>query len=227
MPTTRQPTRVDVALADMLNTSRRRRAPTARSTSSADPAAAAHVNSVYAYDTSTNIWSAVSNTIIAVFADAAATGADGRIYGLGGFGSASQTYVSPVSPMNWTPAGTLPSLGLFTAATTGGDGRIYDLGGGDGILATFNGAAAYHDPRNDQLRDHQRHHRQGNPGHHLGEPGRYRLRHRARQHAARRDHHDSRYVRVYAGRRHGSQRGSEPDRSRSPSRPRTPPTTTA
>ncbi len=67
---------------------------------------------------------------------------------------------------------------------------------------------------------------QGHAGHHLGEPGRHRLRHGAQRDAAERDDDGARHLRLHAVRRPRSSRPARRRRCRRPSRRPTPRTTT-
>ena len=71
----------------------------------------------------------------------AITGADGRIYAIGGFDSTSNATVEAYDTTTnvWTTVAPMPTARYGLAAATGPDGRIYAIGGVDGgsnILAT-------------------------------------------------------------------------------------------
>jgi N-acetylneuraminic acid mutarotase len=99
---------------------------------------------------STTGWSQVSPMLITRYALAAATGADGTIYALGG----DHTTGTPLSSMEayspatntWTEVAPMPTARLYLAAATGGDGRIYAMGG---IGSDTTGVVEAYDPPTD------------------------------------------------------------------------------
>src|SRR5207302_4087591 len=80
-----------------------------------------------------SFWSTVASMPTARAALAAVTGADGRIYAIGGF-SATRGFVNTVeaytpSTNSWSTVAPMPTPRALLAATTGPDGRIYAIGG--------------------------------------------------------------------------------------------------
>src|SRR5262249_12704546 len=99
------------------------------------------LNTVEAYDTKTNTWTAVASMSTVRNALAAATGPDGRIYVIGGHvagGIGGWTSINNVEAYNpitnkWTTVASMPTVRGELAAAAGRDGRIYVVGGGGNV----------------------------------------------------------------------------------------------
>jgi N-acetylneuraminic acid mutarotase len=86
------------------------------------------------YDPGRNRWAVIAPMPTARWALTAATGADGRIYAMGGSNGGLLASVDVFNPSNntWASAHPMPTARDFLAAVTSGDGRIYALGGYNG-----------------------------------------------------------------------------------------------
>src|SRR5207249_2121084 len=76
-------------------------------------------------------WSSVAPMQYERFGLAAATGADGRIYAIGGFSDFTKSTVEAYNPASnsWSTLAPMPTARVFLAAVAGADGRIYAIGG--------------------------------------------------------------------------------------------------
>jgi len=92
-------------------------------------------NTVFAYHPATNSWSQVAALPDVRYGLAAATGADGTIYAIGGanasFTAQSSVYAYTPATNSWSAVAGLPGARVDLAATTGADGTIDALGGAD------------------------------------------------------------------------------------------------
>ncbi len=99
------------------------------------------------YDPKTDSWSSGADMGVARDSPAAATGSDGAIYAIGGFGGAqSLNSAESYNPAtnSWTGLPAMASKRSDLAAAAGPDGRIYALGGADG--GTLFASAEIYDP---------------------------------------------------------------------------------
>jgi N-acetylneuraminic acid mutarotase len=99
------------------------------------------------YDPKSDSWSSGANMEVARDGVAAATGADGTIYAVGGFdGAQSVNSAESYNPATdkWTALPAMTSKRTDLAAAAGPDGRIYALGGADG--ATVFASTEIYDP---------------------------------------------------------------------------------
>jgi WD40 repeat protein len=101
------------------------------------------LNTVEAYDPTTNTWATVANMPTARVYLTAATGPDGRIYAIGGYQESDGKRLDTVEAYDtktktWSTVASLPTARNALAAATGPDGRIYAIGGhnGGGMLNT-------------------------------------------------------------------------------------------
>jgi hypothetical protein len=99
------------------------------------------LDTVDAYDPTTNTWTTLASMPTARYELAAVTGPDGRIYAIGGFnGSSFVNTVEAYDPSTntWTTVASMPTARFGVAAATGPDGTIYAVGGANnsGILST-------------------------------------------------------------------------------------------
>jgi N-acetylneuraminic acid mutarotase len=90
-------------------------------------------------------WATVAPMPTARHLLAAAAGADGRIYAMGGFGpnvfATVETYNSTTD--SWSTVAPMPTARSGLAAALGADGRIYAIGGSDNNKTTLNTVEAY------------------------------------------------------------------------------------
>jgi hypothetical protein len=92
------------------------------------------LRTVDAYDPATNSWSAVPSLSAPRTGLAAAVGADGRIYAIGGAIDAARTAEALIPGADhWTPIAPPFTPREFFAAAPGPDGRIYAIGGWDAL----------------------------------------------------------------------------------------------
>lgn len=93
------------------------------------------LNSVEAYNPSTNTWTAVASMSTARADLAAVTGPDGRIYAIGGVnysGVVNTVEAYNTNTKRWTTLAGMPTAREGLAAATGPDGLIYAIGGAGG-----------------------------------------------------------------------------------------------
>jgi N-acetylneuraminic acid mutarotase len=100
-----------------------------------NPTFSSPVHTLEIYDTGTGTWSTGANLLTARDSVAAATGADGKIYAIGGFGgtsslSSAESYDPATN--TWTAIAAMSTPRSDLAAATGPDGRIYAIGGSHG-----------------------------------------------------------------------------------------------
>ena len=115
--------------------------------STLSPTGAVFAASVDSYSTATNSWSAVAPLPQPRMSFGAATGADGRLYAVGGLtADPNSVEAYSVSSNSWTAAASMLASASFLGVAAGSDGRIYAVGGlqftGAG-LQTLNTAEVY------------------------------------------------------------------------------------
>ncbi|CAN5851074.1 hypothetical protein BH11MYX4_BH11MYX4_26720 [soil metagenome] len=96
--------------------------------------ASSRLATVEAYTPSTNTWAPAASLPTARTGLAAATGMDGRIYAIGGYGPTALATVEAytTSTNTWTTVASMPAARGAIAAAVGADGRIYVAGGASG-----------------------------------------------------------------------------------------------
>jgi len=107
-------------------------------------------NRVDAFDPNGDFWSPAASLGTPRDGAGAATGPDGRIYVMGGFGNNAYLNTAEVydpSTDSWTPIAPMQSIRFALSAATGPDGRIYAIGGYDGFGDTATVEA--YDPASD------------------------------------------------------------------------------
>ena len=95
-----------------------------------------YLNTVEAYNPSTNTWATVSGMHTAREFLGVASGPDNRIYAIGGYNGSYLPAVEAYTPSTdtWTTAANLPTARYGAAAITGSDGLIYVIGGYNGSV---------------------------------------------------------------------------------------------
>jgi N-acetylneuraminic acid mutarotase len=91
---------------------------------------------VDAYNPATNTWTVLPPLPTARYLLAAAAGADGTIYAIGGVtasGLSDEVDAYDPATQTWTQVQSLPSARGYLAATAGTDGNIYAIGGVDAV----------------------------------------------------------------------------------------------
>ena len=90
-------------------------------------------NTVLTYATGTNTWASVASMGTSRYIPSVATGADGKIYVIGGLNSGSTHLatgeVYDPATNSWSAIANAPRGNAYGAAATGPDGRIYVMGG--------------------------------------------------------------------------------------------------
>jgi len=106
-----------------------------------------YYNTVFAYNPTAKTWSTVAALPEARYGLAAATGADGTIYALGGanasFTAQSTVYAYTPAMDSWSQVADLPGARVDLAATTGADGTIDAIGGADASNTLQSSVYAY------------------------------------------------------------------------------------
>jgi N-acetylneuraminic acid mutarotase len=98
------------------------------------------------YSPVSNTWAPVGPMSAARTTHAVVTGADGRIYAIGGEDCSCTAYgsveVFDFATSSWGPGVAMPTAQSVTAATKGPDGRIYVIGGESGANGCQSGATS-------------------------------------------------------------------------------------
>jgi len=104
------------------------------------------LSTVEVYTPSTNTWTKVKNMPTARYNLAAAMGADGRTYAMGGNDGTSHRSIAEAytpSTNTWTKVTNMPTARSSLAAAAGADGRIYAIGGQNGSSAVLSTVQVY------------------------------------------------------------------------------------